>query len=127
MKAKVILFKPEGKYYTEEEWEVPTAEQVRAGGGMRGDLVGPFCMTYSPDFHAIAGGPVLVPSQEPWGYPFLITAPPAGTAAPVTGQAPLGMLAGSGPAGSGLTVWECALCGSLINDTLLHGKFHAER
>lgn len=27
MKAKVILFKPSGKYYTEEEWRVPGVVQ----------------------------------------------------------------------------------------------------
>lgn len=27
-KAKVILFKPSGKYYTEEEWEIPTAAEL---------------------------------------------------------------------------------------------------
>lgn len=73
MKAQVILFKPSGKYYTEEEWEVPTREQILALGGRPGDSVGPYCMRWSLDFRRIAGGPVLVPTQEPWGYPHLIT------------------------------------------------------
>lgn len=60
MKARVILFKPSGKYYTEEEWEVPT------------DAIGPYSMISSPDFRRIDGGPVLVDTQEPWGYPFLL-------------------------------------------------------
>ncbi len=72
MKARVVLFKPSGKYYAEEEWEIPTVDQVVGGGGNRGDSVGPFCMRYSPDFRRIAGGTVLVETQEPWGYPHLI-------------------------------------------------------
>lgn len=59
-KARVILFKIGGKYYTEEEWRVPNT------------AIGPYDMAESPDFRRIAGGPVLVPAQEPWGYPFLI-------------------------------------------------------
>jgi hypothetical protein len=59
-KVKVTLFKPSGKYYTEEEWTIP-------------DLaMGPWDMQESPDFHRIDNGPVLIPSQEPWGYPFLL-------------------------------------------------------
>lgn len=60
MKAKVILFKPSGKYYTEEEWEVPDWENW-----------GPHCLSKSPDFRRIGGGAVLVEAQEPWGYPHL--------------------------------------------------------
>ena len=71
-KAKVILFKPGGKYYTEEEWTIPTVEQVVAGGGTPGDSVGPYSMRFSPDFRRISGGPVLVDTQEPWGYPHLL-------------------------------------------------------
>jgi hypothetical protein len=59
MRARVILFKPSGKYYTEEEWEIPIG------------AVGPFDMDASPDFRRISGGPVLVDTQEPWGYPHL--------------------------------------------------------
>ena len=51
MKARVILFKPSGRYYTEEEWEVP------------GGALGPFDMRWSPDFRRISGGPVLVDTQ----------------------------------------------------------------
>lgn len=58
-KAKVILFKPSGKYYTEEEWGVPA------------DAIGPYDMIRSPGFRRIDGGAVLVPDQEPWGYPHL--------------------------------------------------------
>lgn len=70
-RAKVVLFKPQGKYYTEEEWRTPTREQVVAGGGTPGDSVLPYCMRFSPDFRRISGGPVLVETQEPWGYPHL--------------------------------------------------------
>lgn len=58
--ATVILFKPSGKYYTEEEWEIPE------------DAIGPYDMGESPNFRTIGGGPVLVPEQEPWGYPHLL-------------------------------------------------------
>lgn len=59
MKAHVILFKPSGKYCTQEDWEVP------------GSAIGPFDMIFSPDFRRIDGGAVLIPTQEPWGYPHL--------------------------------------------------------
>lgn len=71
-RATIILFKPSGKYYTEETWRVPTPEEVVWNGGRPGDAVGPYCMRFSPDFRRIAGGPVLVSTQEPWGYPHLI-------------------------------------------------------
>jgi hypothetical protein len=58
--ATVILFKPSGKYYTEEEWTIPDR------------AVGPYDMLYSPDFHRIDRGAVLVPTQEPWGFPHLL-------------------------------------------------------
>ena len=58
-KAKVILFRPSGKYYTEEEWEVPPG------------AIGPYDLKDSSDFRRIGGGAVLVDSQEPWGYPHL--------------------------------------------------------
>ena len=58
-KAKVVLFKPSGKYYTDEEWEIPEGR------------VGPYDMVNSVDFRRIAGGSVLVETQEPWGYPHL--------------------------------------------------------
>lgn len=73
-RAKVILFRKGGKYYTEETWRRPTAMQVAAGGGTPGDTVGPYSMRFSPDFRRIDGGPVLVETQEPWGYPHLIPA-----------------------------------------------------
>lgn len=59
-KAKVILFKDSGKYYTEEYWDIPD------------DAIGPFDMMRSKDFRRIGGGAVLVVSQEPWGYPWLV-------------------------------------------------------
>lgn len=72
-KATVILFKPNGKYYTKEEWRIP--ETVPDHSEYRGDFVrtviGPYDMRHSPDFRRISGGAVLVESQEPWGYPHL--------------------------------------------------------
>ncbi len=62
MKATVQLFKPSGKYYTTEEWEIPDR------------AIGPWDMERSPDFRRIDGGPVLVPTQEPWGFPVLLIA-----------------------------------------------------
>ena len=59
MKATVILFKPSGKYYTVEEWAIPH------------DAIGPYDMLRSVDFRRIGGGPVLVETQEPWGWPHL--------------------------------------------------------
>lgn len=71
--AKVILFKETGKYYTEEEWRIPTVEEAEQRPGfMGGDMVAPYCMIYSPDFHRIGQGSVLVVSQEPWGFPHLL-------------------------------------------------------
>lgn len=64
MKAKVILFKDSGKYYSEEEWEIPS------------DALGPYDMAKSKDFRRIGGGAVLVDTQEPWGYPHLIPGEP---------------------------------------------------
>jgi|KBSSwiStaDraftv2_1062776.scaffolds.fasta_scaffold00340_23 hypothetical protein len=58
-KAKVILFKRSGKYYSEEEWEIPE------------NCIIPAYMDESDDFRTISGGPVLIPTQEPWGYPHL--------------------------------------------------------
>ena len=72
-KAKVVLFKPSGKYYTEEEWEIPTPLDCVAAGGGKGDMFAPqTCMVHSSDFRRINDGPVLIPEQEPWGYPGLI-------------------------------------------------------
>lgn len=58
MKATVILFKPSGKYYTEEYWKVPDGAN------------GPYDMIRSPDFRRIDGGAVLVDADE-WGFPHL--------------------------------------------------------
>lgn len=58
--ATVTLFKPSGKYYTEERWEVPDG------------AVGPWDMEKSTNFRRIDGGPVLVDTQEPWGFPHLL-------------------------------------------------------
>lgn len=63
MKARVILFKPSGKYYTEEEWEIPEK------------CIIPYEMIHSKDFRRIGNGPVLIPTQEPWGYPHLFPGP----------------------------------------------------
>lgn len=59
MKISVILFKEGGKYYTEEEWEMPVPN------------ITPDCMINSPDFRRISNGAVLIPAQEPWGFPHL--------------------------------------------------------
>jgi hypothetical protein len=59
-KATVILFKDSGRYYTEEEWEIPA------------DAIGPHDMKRSKDFRRIEGGSVVIPTQEPWGYPYVI-------------------------------------------------------
>lgn len=59
---RVILFKQSGKYYTEENWEIPE------------DAIGPFDMINSPSFRRIGGGPVLITEDEPWGYPHLFPA-----------------------------------------------------
>lgn len=61
-KARVILFKDSGKYYTEEYWDIPEG------------AVGPWDMRQSKDFRRIGAGAVLVPTQEPWGYPHLLLA-----------------------------------------------------
>jgi hypothetical protein len=61
-KVKVVLFKPSGKYYTEEEWEIPENDKYSFL---------PSCMKNSPNFRRISGGAVLIESQEPWGYPHL--------------------------------------------------------
>lgn len=59
-KATVTLFKSSGKYYTDEEWRIPP------------DAVVPADMINSLDFRRLSdGGAVLVPKQEPWGYPHL--------------------------------------------------------
>lgn len=71
MKAKVILFRRSGKYYTEEEWEVPERVPRETGSGTR-EVILPEDMEHSPDFRRIDGGAVLVESQEPWGYPALL-------------------------------------------------------
>ena len=63
--ATVTLFKPSGKYYTQESWEVPAG------------AYGPYQMKDSPDFRRISGGPVLVDAEpydkndENWGFPVL--------------------------------------------------------
>jgi hypothetical protein len=71
--ASVVLFKPSGKYYTTEEWRIPT--EIKDHSPERGDFVrgviGPYDMDQSPDFRRISGGPVLIESQEPWGWPHL--------------------------------------------------------
>lgn len=77
--AEVTLFKPTGKFYTTEAWRIPTEEEAREHPEFHaGDMVGPYCMKYSPDFHRIdRRGTVLVHTQEPWGYPHLFPNLPA--------------------------------------------------
>jgi hypothetical protein len=75
-KARVLLFKPSGKYYTTDEWEIPTPEELKEKQKhlTRLQSVGdyyPSCMKFSKDFRRIDNGPVLVESQEPWGFPHL--------------------------------------------------------
>lgn len=72
-KAKVLLFKKNGKYSSEQEWEIPTREEVLERGGNGADSTSPYCMKYSKDFVRTGGdGAVLVVEQEPWGYPHLL-------------------------------------------------------
>lgn len=76
-KAKVILFKASGKYYTEEEWEIPTVEELelkQINEPYPDYIFMPNCMRWSKDFRRIQGGAVLVESQEPWGFPVLFNA-----------------------------------------------------
>lgn len=76
MKVRAVLFKPSGKYYTEEDWEIP--EKVPHPDSLlakQGRLVGPTDpsdMRYSKDFRRIDGGPVLIPESERWGWPALL-------------------------------------------------------
>jgi hypothetical protein len=64
-RAHVLLFKPSGKFYTEEDWRIPDALAVA--------VPVPAAVLHSPDFHRIDGGPVLV-EGELWGYPHLFPA-----------------------------------------------------
>ena len=57
--VRVILFKPSGKYYTEEHWRIPEG------------AIGPYDMERSLDFRRISDGAVLIETQEPWGFPHL--------------------------------------------------------
>jgi hypothetical protein len=66
-RAKVVLFKPHGRYYTVEEWRIPTT--VPEGSYTR-EVIGPYDMLHSPDFRRIDGGAVLV-TDSVWGYPHL--------------------------------------------------------
>ena len=59
-KLKVSLFKPSGRYYTEEEWEIPL------------NAFGPYDMRFSRDYRTIDKGPVLISEESPWGYPYII-------------------------------------------------------
>ena len=68
---EVVLFKPSGKYYTEERWRIPEVVPAENRPGATRRVIGPYDMLHSPDFRRIGGGAVLVPSQEPWGYPHL--------------------------------------------------------
>jgi hypothetical protein len=55
----VQLYRPGGKYSTEEQWRIPAG------------AIGPYDMINSPDFRRISNGSVVVPAQEPWSYPHL--------------------------------------------------------
>lgn len=59
--VSVVLFKPSGKYYTQERWRVPT------------EAIGPYDMDKSLDYRTIGGGAVLIDPQEneAFGYPHL--------------------------------------------------------
>lgn len=76
-KAKVLRFKPSGKYYDEDEWEIPTAEELErkqrnVERPYRHYEFTPTCMLLSKDFSRVSGtGAVLVVTQEPWGFPHL--------------------------------------------------------
>ena len=59
-KARVILFKDSGKYYSEDYWEIPEG------------AIGPWDMERSEDFRRIGNGAVLIETQEPWGFPWLV-------------------------------------------------------
>jgi hypothetical protein len=47
----------------------------------------------------------------------------------VTGGSPIGYLPvdGGRHGGFGITIWECASCGSLINNPSLHESWHARQ
>lgn len=72
-RVRVDLFKPSGKWYTEEDWRIPqwVHDHSPQRGAFKRRPIGPYDMAQSPDFRRIDGGPVLVPSQDPWGYPHL--------------------------------------------------------
>lgn len=65
LKVRVDLFRTSGKWYTEEDWTVPV------------DALNPADLERSPDARSIEGGPVLVPSVEPFGFPCLLLGLPA--------------------------------------------------
>ena len=54
MKASVILFRKSGKYYTQEEWEVPES------------ALGPHDMVRSPDFRRIDATERIVAAAVAW-------------------------------------------------------------
>ena len=76
--ARVILFRRSGKYYTEENWRIP--EVVDDWSEHRGhytrEPLAPYDMGESPDFRRIDQGPVLITSDNPWGYPHLFVGLP---------------------------------------------------
>lgn len=59
-KARVILFKDSGQYYSADYWEIPEG------------AIGPWDMERSEDFRRIGNGAVLIETQEPWGFPWLV-------------------------------------------------------
>lgn len=58
--VEVHLFKPNGKYYTTEDWLIPD------------ESFGPHDMERSPDFRRIDGGAVYITNKSPWGFPTLL-------------------------------------------------------
>jgi hypothetical protein len=61
-KVRVELYKASGKYYTVDEWRIPDG------------AIGPADMRHSPDWRRIDNGVVVVPAQEPWGFPHVFPA-----------------------------------------------------
>lgn len=88
--ATVILFKLSGKYYTEEDWRIPgnVLDYSKARGTFMRGPVGPYDMRHSPDFRRIGGGAVLIPTQEPWGYPHLFPTDTSWSSSSVPGRTP---------------------------------------
>lgn len=70
--VKVTLFSPGGYWGSEEEWRIPERVPQDTEGELWRNPIGPLDVVYSPDFHTIDGGPILVHSQKLGKYPYLI-------------------------------------------------------